>query len=200
MRVEFRGYEGVMSRMQEIESKLRSVTGEQNAPGSFDNALGSAASMAGKIGNVNGFAPLSPTSEQLVRVSPENDKAQLRALAGSIAGEHGLDPVLFESLVNAESGFNPNATSSKGALGLTQLMPNTARGLNITDPMDPEQNLRGGARYLAGLMKRYGGREELALAAYNAGPGNVDKYRGVPPFPETVAYVRRIMGRGKGTL
>jgi soluble lytic murein transglycosylase-like protein len=155
--------------------------------------------MAGSIGAANGFSPMNPMTGELVRVSPENDKAELRALASNIAGQYGLDPALFESLVNAESGFNPNAVSPKGAMGLTQLMPGTAKGFGITDPMDPEQNLRGGARYLSGLMKQYGGNEELALAAYNAGPGNVRKYGGIPPFPETMAYVRRVAGR-KGAL
>ena len=115
-----------------------------------------------------------------------------RSLASQIAVEEGVDPDLFMRLVDAESSFDPNAKSSAGAIGLTQLMPGTANALGV-DPTDPVQNLRGGARYLKQQMDRFGD-PSLALAAYNAGPGNVSKYGGIPPFKETQAYVDRIMG------
>ena len=115
-----------------------------------------------------------------------------RSLAQKIAVEEGVDPDLFLRLVEAESSFNPNASSPAGAIGLTQLMPGTASDLGV-DPTDPVQNLRGGARYLKQQLDRFGD-PTLALAAYNAGPGNVRKYGGIPPFPETQAYVDRIMG------
>jgi hypothetical protein len=115
-----------------------------------------------------------------------------RSLASQIAVEEGVDPDLFMRLVEAESSFDPNASSSAGAIGLTQLMPGTASDLGV-DPTDPVQNLRGGARYLKQQLDRFGD-PTLALAAYNAGPGNVSKYGGIPPFPETQAYVDRIMG------
>jgi hypothetical protein len=100
--------------------------------------------------------------------------------------------ILFQSLVKQESGFNNVAVSPVGALGFTQLMPGTAADLGV-DPSDPEQNLDGGARYLATQLQSFG-RVDLALAAYNAGPGNVRKYGGIPPFKETQNYVRRIAG------
>lgn len=117
-----------------------------------------------------------------------------RSLASQIAVEEGVDPDLFMRLVEAESSFNPNASSPAGAIGLTQLMPGTASDLGV-DPTDPVQNLRGGARYLKQQLDSFGD-PTLALAAYNAGPGNVRKYGGVPPFKETQAYIDRILGMG----
>jgi hypothetical protein len=93
----------------------------------------------------------------------------------------------------AESGFDPRAVSPKGALGLMQLMPGTARELGVSDPFDPAQSVRGGARYLRRLLDRFGGRLDLALAAYNAGPGAVEEHGGVPPYRETREYVRKVI-------
>ena len=115
-----------------------------------------------------------------------------RTLAARIAQEEGVPSDLFLRLVNQESGFQPHVTSSAGAYGLTQLMPGTARDLGV-DPTDPEQNLRGGARYLRQQLDRFG-EPSLALAAYNAGPGRVQQYGGIPPFEETQNYVRSILG------
>ena len=117
----------------------------------------------------------------------------LRAEAVKAAQAAGIDPDLFLRLVQQESGFNPNAVSPKGATGLTQLMPATAAELGV-DPNDPIQNLTGGARYLRDRLDEFGGDPYLALAAYNAGAGNVRKYGGIPPFKETQNYVARIMG------
>jgi len=120
-----------------------------------------------------------------------------RETARMIAIEEGVDPDLFLRLIGAESSFNPDAVSSKGATGLSQLMPGTAAELGV-DPTDPIQNLRGGARYLRQQLDEFGD-PVLALAAYNAGPGNVRKYGGVPPFAETQNYVAKIMGDYSGT-
>ncbi len=107
------------------------------------------------------------------------------------AERHGLETDLLVALVRVESCFDVRALSRAGARGLTQLMPDTARSLGVKDSFDAAANLDGGARYLARMLTRFGD-ETLALAAYNAGPGNVDKYGGIPPFPETQSYVKRI--------
>jgi soluble lytic murein transglycosylase-like protein len=115
-------------------------------------------------------------------------------LIASAAKRHGVDPALLAALVKQESNFNPAAKSGAGARGLTQLMDATARGLGVTDSFDPAQALEGGAKFLGGLLKQFKGDERLALAAYNAGPGAVQKYGGIPPYEETQRYVPKVLG------
>lgn len=120
--------------------------------------------------------------------------SELEAIFQKAAATYDVPVELLKAVGKAESNFNPDATSSCGAMGIMQLMPATAKALGVTDAYDPEQNIMGGAKYLSDKLKAYDGDITLALAAYNAGPGNVAKYGGVPPFKETQNYIKKIYG------
>jgi soluble lytic murein transglycosylase-like protein len=126
-------------------------------------------------------------------VAPPVKPQSLNEVINTISDRHHLDPDLINSVIHAESGFNPRAVSPKGARGLMQLMPQTASKLGVSNPFDPRANVEGGTRYLSELLQRYNFDLVKALAAYNAGPGRVEQYRGVPPYYETRAYVARIV-------
>lgn len=114
-------------------------------------------------------------------------------LIRSAAQQHGIDPSLVRAVMHAESGFNPRAVSPKGATGLMQLMPGTASRFGVRDLYDPHENVRGGVAYLRFLLNLFNGDVRLAVAAYNAGEGAVQKYGGIPPYDETITYVARVM-------
>lgn len=148
----------------------------------------------------NGSTRLLPEYPELTRFTPPRrgvgggrDPGEWLEPAKAAARQHGVPEDLFLRLVRQESGWNPEAVSHKGAIGLAQLMPDTARYLRV-NPHDPRQNLEGGARYLIEQYRRFGSWR-LALAAYNAGPEAVARHNGVPPFKETQGYVRAILGR-----
>ncbi|MBS1722940.1 MAG: lytic transglycosylase domain-containing protein [Armatimonadetes bacterium] len=191
MSIQLKGYEGSLRRVEELMSRVKSIQGRAESPTA---PAPGPTPLAGAIGKSSGFAPFDPLSGQAT-TSLSRPKEQLQAMIREAAGKAGVDPSLLESLVSAESDFDPSCVSNKGALGLTQLMPSTARSLGVSDPMDPAQNLLGGAKYLAGLLQRFNGDERLALAAYNAGPGAVNRFGGVPPYKETQNYVDRVMAR-----
>jgi len=121
--------------------------------------------------------------------------AEVIALAHDASVRHRVDHRLVESLIEMESSFNPRAVSHAGAMGLMQLMPAVARRYGVHDPLDAAQNVDAGVRHLRGLLLRYGGDIERALGAYNAGAGAVDRFKGVPPYPETREYVLRVLYR-----
>lgn len=136
--------------------------------------------------------------EEIPAPAVANGPLDFERLVGEAARRHGLDPALVMAVVGVESGFQPQAVSPKGAQGLMQLMPGTARDLGVTDPLDPAANLDGGSRYLSSLVARYDGDLTRALAAYNAGMGAVARHGGVPPYAETRNYVRKVLGRYQG--
>lgn len=113
-------------------------------------------------------------------------------LIQAAAKEYDLEPALIRAVIHAESAFNVYALSRAGAMGLMQLMPDTAKSLGVTNAFHPQQNIDGGSRYLAKMLQRFDGDIELACAAYNAGPTTVSQYQGIPPYPETQAYVKRV--------
>lgn len=160
---------------------------------------------SGLLSNVNRAAPQrvkttpSPTPTAPIAASPSptpyiipETPDQYRSTIVKSAVENGVPPVLLSAVLQHESGFNPNAQSPVGAVGIAQFMPETAQGMGF-DPKDPTQAIPAAARYLAQKYKQHGNRWDLALAAYNAGSGNVQKYGGIPPFPETQRYVSNLM-------
>ncbi|HTN22845.1 MAG TPA: lytic transglycosylase domain-containing protein [Solirubrobacteraceae bacterium] len=156
-------------------------------------------------------APATPTAQTSFNAQLASAMAPTAAAAQDAAGptpfateisaaaaRNGVDPKLLTGLIRAESNFDPNATSPAGAQGLTQLMPGTAASLGVTNPLDPAQAIEGGAKYLRQQLDRFGGDASKALAAYNAGPGAVERFGGVPPYAETQAYVRKVLSYAAG--
>ena len=199
--------ESVLDRMNALQAMMDSASGSP-APATSDTAAfsaalasasaptgtGAGASTAGatfaSLSSPLGAAPATPAAATGPSALPAGTPygAEITAAAQG----NGLDPALLAGLIKQESGFKPDARSAAGAQGLTQLMPGTAAGLGVTDTLDPAQAIEGGAKYLKQQLDRFGGDTARALAAYNAGPGAVRKFNGVPPYRETQAYVRNV--------
>ncbi len=138
--------------------------------------------------------PLRPPATSPASPVPAADGTPYAATIESAARSAGIDPALLAAVAQVESGFNPRAQSYAGAKGLMQLMDSTARGLGVTDPFDPTQSLNGGARFLGSLLRQFNGDVSKTLAAYNAGPGAVQRFGGIPPYEETRRYVPKVLG------
>jgi soluble lytic murein transglycosylase-like protein len=137
-----------------------------------------------------GPLPVSPGS--VIPISTASAPGDYETLIQKYAAQNNLEPSLVKAVIQTESGGNPRSVSGAGAMGLMQLMPANVKEAGISDPFDPEQNIAAGTKQLAGLLSQYHGDLDLALAGYNAGPGNVRKYGGVPPFTETQNYIHRV--------
>jgi soluble lytic murein transglycosylase-like protein len=205
--------ESVMSRVSQLQAMLAGTTPSAPTPAtgtdasSFSSALANAttsaalsdgtaataadpttlASLASPIGSLPAATTSAAATGGALPASVPY-AAQITAAARA----NGLDPALLAGLIKQESGFNPNAGSGAGARGLTQLMPATAAALGVTDVLDPQQSIEGGAKYLKRQLDAFGGDVTKALAAYNAGPGAVRRFGGVPPYAETQNYVRAV--------
>ena len=181
----------ILSDISAIQNRITEISGAPPAgavvttpPGTDFNALLAQALMPelapAQTENPDAPAPVPP--EQIDQLVQQN------------ADIWQVDPALIKSVIANESSFNANATSPVGAQGLMQLMPETAASLGVKNPYDPAQNVAGGTRYLRGLLDRFKGDTRLAVAAYNAGPGAVEKYGDVPPYAETQNYVKNVLG------
>lgn len=179
-----------------VEKQNTAVENQQAKIQSFENVLKNSTGV--KFGDLL-TRPVTKVNANIYSAQAEtgaeniSTREQIKNIVFRAAKKHGVDEKLVNALIKQESGFNPNAKSKVGAMGLMQLMPATAKGLGVTNPMDPEQNVEGGVKYLKSMLNKYNGNVILALAAYNAGPGAVDKYDGVPPYKETQNYVKSIL-------
>ncbi len=164
------GFNSMLKRIEEIERLSKSISGvTKNHSQSFSSMMSEINTQALR----NKFSPFIET----------------------VAKENNIDPKLVKAVIERESGYNPNAVSKAGAMGLMQLMPETAKELGVKNPLNPTENIRAGTKYLSSLLNRYQGDVALALSAYNAGAGNVERFKGVPPFQETQQYVKGIMSQ-----
>jgi Transglycosylase SLT domain len=195
IRMTLLGPEGAMRRAEELQRRVAQVNGEafslpSTVKTSGSSPIGLTGPLTGSLPGPNGFAPFSPFGQgEVTGIAPP----MIKQLIAQAARQNGVDEDLFDALVATESGYDPKARSRSGAMGLAQLMPETAASLGVTDAFDPAQNLNGGAKYLAKMLEQFGDAR-LALAAYNAGPGRVIKAGNqVPNIPETQRYVEKIM-------
>jgi soluble lytic murein transglycosylase-like protein len=176
-----------VARVGEIEAMLTGAPAAQPSAATADPA-----SFQQQLVQASATGPGVGTAGVTSATGASGGDGPFKAEIDAAAQKYGLDPALLRGLIRQESNFDPNAGSPAGAQGLTQLMPGTAAALGVTNPNDPAQNIDAGARYLRQQLDAFGGDVSKALAAYNAGPGAVQRYGGVPPYAETQNYVRQV--------
>ncbi len=181
--------QAVLGRIQQIDKQLAGNANSADKPAQTPAAI----SPAGVPTQSFAASLINATDTTAGNTATPAPPSAFNGLIDKAAQRYGLDPKLVSSVVKTESNFRPDAVSGAGAMGLMQLMPATAQGLGVEDPLDPEDNVNGGAKYLKQMLNKYGNNVPKALAAYNAGPGNVDKYHGIPPFKETQNYVKKVL-------
>jgi soluble lytic murein transglycosylase-like protein len=211
------GEQAILQRVQQlqqlIESSRQVASGAQAStaitsssyPQSSSTDFASALQAATSADGVAGTSTVAASSPGLsydamqsaVPGASSSESSVYDPLIEQAAARNGLDPAVLHGLIEQESGFDPSATSSAGASGLTQLMPGTASSMGVADPLNPAESIEGGARYLGQLMTQFGGNTEDALAAYNAGPGAVQQYGGIPPYAETQSYVANVLANAE---
>jgi soluble lytic murein transglycosylase-like protein len=174
------------ARVRALQTLIARTEGAPGATSSADQAAGS------EPATPSAFA--AALQSATASAAGGSGSGQYDALVEQAAARNGVDPAVLHGLIQQESGFDPSAQSSAGATGLTQLMPGTASSLGVANPLDPAESIEGGARYLAQMLSNFGGNTADALAAYNAGPGAVQQYGGVPPYAETQSYVQKVLG------
>ena len=180
------------SMFQEMLTGLMSSDALENTSQSLGSLLSTVETEAQSILQSNASPSLNPSTTAATTQQTSETVTNFDDIINEAATLYNLPEKLIKSVIKQESNFNPSATSYAGAAGLMQLMPATARSLGVDDITDPKQNVMGGSKYLSQMLSRYNGDIEIALAAYNAGPGNVDKYNGIPPFSETQNYVQKV--------
>jgi soluble lytic murein transglycosylase-like protein len=195
------------ARVAELRSMIQAVETGPSGKGSFGAALAEATavgqSTAPALGEATALTPPSTAAATAPVLATSgagkgDGAVPYQSLIEEACARYGVDPALLAGLIEQESHFDPTVGSGAGAQGLTELMPETAASLGVSDPHDPAQSIFAGARLLSEKLSEFGGNTELALAAYNAGSGAVRQYNGIPPYPETQEYVQKVLGYAAG--